>query len=162
MYAHWEGYFVHSTNAYLNFIADKKILISQLKDEFWSLTVRKRYKHNQINSDKNFSKFLLDIKSISDRSFKKGIFEKINGNSNLNSDILKFCCTTICIDHSNYADFFNFIDEDLIDRRNYIAHGSSLKFPPQEISEWRDKVVDLMRLTQTLIENAAVTASYCR
>lgn len=24
MYAHWEGHFVHATNAYLNFIAEKK------------------------------------------------------------------------------------------------------------------------------------------
>lgn len=103
---------------------------------------------------------MLDVKGLSDRSFKKGVFERINGNSNLNSDVLEFCCSCICIDVEPYKEMYDFIDRDLIDRRNYIAHGASLKFPISQISTWRDKVVDLMRLTQAQIENAAINASY--
>lgn len=162
MYAHWEGHFVYAANAYLNFIADKRVLISLLKDEFWALTVKKRYRHNQLNSEKSFSRFLVDIKGLTDRTFKKGTFERINGQSNLNSEVLEFCCSCICIDITPYQGMYDFIDKDLIDRRNHIAHGSSLKFPASQISDWRDKVVELMRLTQTQIENAATTASYSR
>lgn len=162
MYAHWEGYFVYAANAYLNFIADKRVLISLLKDEFWALTVKKKYRHNQLNSEKSFSRFLVDVKGLGDRTFKKGIFERINGQSNLNSEVLEFCCSCICIDVIPYRGMYDFIDKDLIDRRNHIAHGASLKFPASQISDWRDKVVELMRLTQTQIENAATVASYSR
>lgn len=162
MYAHWEGYFVYSTNAYLNYIAEKRIMISLLKDEFWALTVKKKYRHNQINSEKSFSRFLLEIKSLADRTFKKGIFDRVNGQANLNSEVLELCFSCICIDSTPFQSMYDFIDKDLIDRRNHIAHGASLKFPPSEISGWRDKVVDLMRLTQAQIENAVITASYNR
>lgn len=162
MYAHWEGYFVYAANAYLNFVAEKGILISSLKDQFWALTVKRKYRYNQLNSEKSFSRFLLEVKGLSDRNFKKGIFERINGQSNLNSEVLEFCCSGICIDITPYRCMYDFIDKDLIDRRNHIAHGSSLKFPASQISDWRDKVVELMRLTQTQIENAAITGSYRR
>ncbi len=162
LYAHWEGYFVYAANAYMNFIVEKNLLLSILKDEFWALTIKKRYKHNQINSEKNFSRFLLEVKSMGDRTLKKGLFERINGQSNLKSETLEYCCQCICIDHSPYRPFYDFIDNELVDRRNHIAHGASLRFQAKEISSWRDQVIDLMRLTQNQVENAAATAAYRR
>ena len=57
IYAHWEGFFVFATNSYLNFVTDKRIKVSLLRDEFWALTVRRRYRPQQISGDIQFARF---------------------------------------------------------------------------------------------------------
>ncbi|WP_423210585.1 MAE_28990/MAE_18760 family HEPN-like nuclease [Paracoccus yeei] len=162
LYAHWEGYFVVSANAYLNFLTTKRLAISMLRDEFWALSVRRKFRPEQIGGEVNFSKFLMSIRSEPDRSFKRGGFEKINGKSNLNSDVLSYCCGIIGIDVSPFSGYFSFIDDNLISKRNFVAHGEALRFDPQNIPIFRDKVVELMRLCQTQFENAAHMRSYMR
>ena len=162
LYAHWEGFFVYAANSFLTFLTEKKIKISLLKNEFWVLNVRSRYKPQQISSDILFTRFLLDVRSDVDSSFKKGRFEKINGRSNLKSERLRLCCIAIGIDAEAYASYFNFIDEELIEKRNYIAHGSSLRFNEQSLSIYRENIIDLMRISANLIENSTATKAYLK
>lgn len=160
IYAHWEGYFVYATNSYLNFLTEKRLSIGSLRDEFWALTVRRKYKPNQVSGDIQFTRFLMEIRSDSDRIFKKGNFEKINGASNLKSDVIKFCCGCIGLNPDAYSAYYEFIDHELLEKRNYIAHGSSIRFSEDSVAEYRDKVVDLMRITQNEIENIVVQKLY--
>ena len=162
IYAHWEGYFVMAANSYLNFLAEKRTLLSAMRDEFWALSVRKKFKPQHVAGDVQFGRFLMSIKAEPDRVFKKGGFERINGKSNLSSEVLIYCCELLGLPTVAFEVYFEFIDTMLIDRRNFIAHGESLRFPPQEVPEYRDKVVDLMRITQTQFENAAVQKSYLK
>ena len=159
-YAHWEGYFVFSTNAYLNFIASKRIMLTKLRREFWALSIRRRYKAQQLSGDILFNRFLIDIRVEEDRAFRKGNYEKINGASNLRSDVLKWCCEQIGIDAELFAEYFEFIDHKLVERRNFIAHGQSTRVDFETISEYRDKVVEMMRITEGALENAIYTESY--
>jgi hypothetical protein len=160
LYAHWEGYFVYAANCYLNYLTDKRLPLSILRDEFWALTVRKRVRPQQINGDISFSRFLMNLRQEKDRIFKKGNFERINGSSNLNSEVLVFCCAQIGLSDATFRSYFNFIDRNLIDKRNHIAHGSSLRFRADDVAIYRDNVVDLMRITQTAIENDVALTLY--
>lgn len=160
MYAHWEGYFVHATNSYLNFLTEKRINLGALRGEFWALTVRRKYKPHQLAGDIAFTRFLLEIQSDADRIFKKGNFDKISGASNLKSDVIQFCCHRIGLNSKAYSSYFDFIERELISKRNYIAHGASLRFAEDEVGEYRDKVVELMRITRNEIENTVVRELY--
>ncbi len=160
IYAHWEGYFVCATNSYLSFVANMRISLGLLRDEFWTLSIRRRYKHQQIAGDIHFNRFLLQIRSESDRTFKKGDFERINGMSNLNSDVLKWCCSQIGLNADAFSDYFEFIDNKLIHRRNFIAHGASHRVELDSVAEYRDKVIEMMRITETEIENSVFSSSY--
>jgi hypothetical protein len=162
MYAHWEGFFVYAANSYLNFVTEKRIKIGALRDEFWTLAVRRKYRPQQISGDVQFTKFLLEIKSEADRTFKKGNFERINGHSNLRFDVLEFCCRCLGINVGSYAGYEEFIDKKLIETRNFIAHGASIKFEHTDVSDFRDKVIDLIRITNNEIENIVVQESYRR
>lgn len=162
LYAHWEGYFVFAANSYLNFVAEKKKMISVLKDEFCALLIRRSVKHQQINSDQSLFKLLVQARGYQDRAFKKGSFERINGQSNLNSVVLANCCASIAVDGSGYEPYLSFIDNDLINKRNHVAHGASLRFEPSSVEEFRDNVLDLLRITQVAIENAATSGAYLR
>lgn len=162
LYAHWEGYFVVSANVYLSFLTQKRMVLSSLRDEFWALAIRKRFKPNQVGGDVNFNRFLMSIKAEPDRIFKKGNYEKINGGSNLNSDVLTFCCQSIGIEVEPFTPYFSFIDDMLIKKRNHIAHGEALRFASKDIPGYREKVVELMRIAQTQFENAGHSGSYRR
>lgn len=124
--------------------------------------MRRRFSPQQILGDQQFGKLLLQIRNDPDRLFKKGSYERINGKSNLSSRVLINCCRSVGLDPSIFSDFLTFIDSDLLDKRNYVAHGESLRIEAGDIPEYRDKVVDLMRVTQNGFENAAVTKSYLR
>ena len=160
LYAHWEGYFVFCANLYLNFVAEKRIKIDVLRDEFWALTIRRRYKYQQMNSDVRFNSFLLNLRNEGERVFKKGIFERINGMSNLKSDVLKWCCMQVGIAVDSFESYFEFLDEKLIARRNFIAHGEFMRVELSMISEYRDNVIDMMRITESEFENAVISATY--
>lgn len=164
IYAHWEGYFVFATNAYLNFVADKRLPLRDLKDEFWSLTIRKRYRAQQMTGSVQFNRFLLEIRrdSLNDRTFKKGAFERVSGSSNLRSEVLLFCCSCLGLSSSSFSPYLEFIDKELVETRNHIAHGSSLRFANSSVSVYRDKVVELMRVTKTEIENSVARELYKR
>lgn len=160
MYAHWEGYFVGAANSYLNYVTEKGVRVAGLRNEFWALTIRSRYRPNQIQGDIQFTRFLLDIKSEDDRVFKKGNFEPVNGASNLRSDVLLFCCKSIAINPDPFRPYFDFIDRELIEKRNYVAHGSLLRISESTIPDYRDKVIEIIRITSNEIENSAILGSY--
>ncbi|HEV7314903.1 MAE_28990/MAE_18760 family HEPN-like nuclease [Sphingopyxis sp.] len=162
LYAHWEGYFVVAANSYLGFVSEKRVNVSLLKEEFWAISVRKRYKSNQISGEKNFARFLVSIRSEPDKIFKRGNFDRINGQSNLNCEVLDFCLSCIAIDGRPFDGYREFIDKELVDRRNHVAHGASLRFEPGTISDYRDKVVDLLRIVHNEIENAANAGAYLK
>ena len=162
LYAHWEGYFVLAANSYLKFVSAKRFPIADLKDEFWAMAIKKRFNPNQIAPDRAFTKFLLEIRKDTGFLFKKGQADRINGQSNLNSDVLEFCCRCIGLTSCAYSNYMDFIDKDLINKRNHIAHGASLRFDADSVSAYRDKVVDLFRIVQTEIENAVTGETYRR
>ncbi|GAA5266025.1 hypothetical protein ACOSOMT5_P2452 [Acidiphilium sp. MT5] len=162
MYAHWEGYFVKASNSYLNFLAEKRTLLSAMRDEFWALSVIKRFQHANYVGDEKFRRFLISIRSDPDRSLKKGSFNKINGRSNLSSSVLVTCCEMVGLSPSFFEPYFEFIDNNLIVKRNFIAHGESLRFSSADVGPYRDKVVELMRITFNQFDNAVTRELYLR
>ena len=73
-----------------------------------------------------------------------------------------FCCECIGLNWRSYADYSVFIDDELIATRNHIAHGASLRFDEASLVNYREKVVELMRITQNEIENLVVSKAYLR
>jgi hypothetical protein len=161
-YAHWEGYFVFAANLYLNFLAEKRVRLSDLKNSIWALAIRKKFNSNQVGSDKNFHRFLVQIRDLPDATLRRGNLEKINANSNLRSDVLLFCCECLAIRGAAYQDYLEFIDKDLVDRRNFIAHGESLRISSDKVPDIRDKVMEILRITKNEIENTVVNKGYLR
>ena len=80
--------------------------------------------------------------------------------SNLSSEVLYWCCVQIGIESNPFLLYQDFIDDHLLKYRNFIAHGESLKVNTETISDFRDKVVDLMRIVENEIENAIVLKKY--
>lgn len=162
LYAHWEGYFVLAANAYLTFLSFQRLPLADLRDEFWVLAIKKKYKQSQVIGESNFHRLLMSIRKERELTFKPGRYERITGKSNLKSEILESCCMAIGIPTEPFQPYFDFIDKNLIDKRNFIAHGESLRFEYKDVPLYRDSVVELMRIAHNEFENAAISGSYKR
>ncbi|WP_162561806.1 MAE_28990/MAE_18760 family HEPN-like nuclease [Limimaricola hongkongensis] len=159
-YAHWEGYFVFAANSYLDYISNLKMPLSSLRDNFWALQMMKGNDHRSINSETQLYKFLERMRQEPDSSFRAGRFEKIKGRSNLRYEVVEYSCMVMGVDGSSYRPYSSFIDEDLCDVRNSIAHGSALKVKEEDVISVRDKVLELMRVSLNEFENAAIEGRF--
>ncbi|HFG1639951.1 TPA: MAE_28990/MAE_18760 family HEPN-like nuclease, partial [Vibrio cholerae] len=67
---------------------------------------------------------------------------------------------SIGIDTEKYESRYNLIDEGLLNKRNYIAHGEYLDVDSDGFRNLADEILHLLRLYKTDIENAASLAAY--
>ncbi len=63
---------------------------------------------------------------------------------------------------SKYMHLYPFIDESIVNKRNYIAHGEFMDVDLGEYKRISDRVFDLIRQYKDDIENIAVSKSYAR
>lgn len=86
--------------------------------------------------------------------------EAISTASNLSSEILKEITAVLGLDFSPYSTKANLIDEKLLKTRNEIAHGEYLVFDREEYIEVHQKIIEMLDLFRTQIENAAIQEQF--
>lgn len=138
LYAHWEGFIKQSSKSYLIFISKQKLKHKQLALNFKAITL-KGVINSCIKDNKSLSlanevqlleklmakedaKFLLPdyILHDKDKSF-------INTQSNLTPKIFRRFCSTLGIEYKTCLESKErYINEQLINNRNTIGHGSQL------------------------------------
>lgn len=89
-----------------------------------------------------------------------GVKGVIDTGSNLNSKIFSSILTTVGLSATTYETKYNYIDAELLGRRNRIAHGDYLDVDEDTIEEMADLVVGLLRDVKTDIENAIIMRAY--
>jgi len=67
---------------------------------------------------------------------------------------------SIGLDTKNHESRYNLIDESLLIRRNYIAHGEYLDIDPEGGRDLADEILLLLRLFNTDIENSVSLEGY--
>lgn len=162
LYAHWEGYFNSACSLYLSFVAEMGISTDHLKPNFWAITQLKSKNVDAIRSERDLYNLLCDLRSSPGRIFRRGRHAKITGRSNLNSRTLITGLEFLGLSSSNADPYTEFLDQQLLPDRNFIAHGESLSINDEKFDEYREGVVELMRLMKNEIENAAALKNYLR
>jgi hypothetical protein len=161
LYAHWEGFVKSVAEAYINFVAMKRLNFAELSNSFLALAVRQHIEN--ITTSNRMALQISAIEFLRSRSNEQsGISRetKINTRSNLNSDVFEDIAATLGIDSSKYCLRYNFINSCLIARRNAIAHGKFLDLNLKSYLMLSDNVVELLRWVKTDIENCATTQSF--
>lgn len=164
LYSHWEGYIKSVSSAYINYIVNKKLRFSALKQNFIAAGLSSKVDNNfsikNIRHKNEMVKLLLQ--NLSQEKFTGDSDVIIDTESNLNIDVLEKICITVGVD-INLLDIQKiWLDERLLKYRNKIAHGERMN--SQEITfdlrELKDLFIRLLMQYQTLISNAASTKSY--
>lgn len=161
LYAHWEGFVKSAAEAYINFVAMKRLALENLSHSFVALAAR-QHLDNLSNSTR--AKLQIDavtfLRSRLNEQANISPRTKINTRSNLNSEVFEDIALTLGIDTSRYLPRYNFLNTSLLSRRNAIAHGEYLDLDMNAYTDLSDDVVMLLRWVKTDIQNCASLESF--
>lgn len=161
LYAHWEGWVKNSLTAYLNYVNHQGHRYNELKSCMVVFGLKKRLNEIIESKSSNTSIAAIDflMGELSGRAQLK-IDSAINTASNLSSEVLKNLLLSVGFDEKPYETKNNLIDESLLKRRNFIAHGEFVDVAKSDWAILANEVISLMRNIKTDIENAVALKSY--
>ena len=161
IYAHWEGFLKKSGERYLEYIASKRLKNYQLSENFLTISLCETV--NIFQPSKKYSSF---FKVVEFFNFKMNNNAKIPSNkiidteSNLSSKVLKEIIWCLNLSYEGFEIKEKIIDNKLLRKRNFIAHGEEIETDENEIKYLKDEILNLMTLFKNKIENSAYSQSF--
>ncbi len=163
LYAHWEGYIKTAGNSYLKFVAIKKLKYEELATNFVAIAMKQKLKNatetNKATVFTEVADFMLN--QMNQRS-SIPYEDVVSTDSNLSSSILREITCLLGLDYSFYEMKEVIIDEQLLKRRNGIAHGEYLSLKREEYQQLHDEILAMMENFRTQLENNANQKLYLR
>lgn len=163
LYAHWEGFVKKSGSYYLEFVAAQRVPYNELTANFVALKLKAKFKEmgasGKVASGNALADFFCtELTARSNVPFKN----VVDTQSNLSSAVLADILAALGLDASGFETKFKFIDANLVNPRNHVAHGEAITVSMDEYSALHDSVIDLIETFRTEIENASVLKRYVR
>jgi len=157
LYAHWEGWIKRVAEHYVAFVIAQKLTYGELSDSFLALSLKARmddFAHaNRSTVNIAFAAFL---RNDLDKQARFGSRRAIQTDSNLNSEILHRILMSLGIDSTPYDMHARLIDQQMLKRRNQIAHGEYLNLGLDDFLILHSKVTELLsRFTSDVLNGAA-------
>jgi len=155
LYAHWEGFAKEACEAYLDFVAVRRLRYEELGDAFL-MTALKALLRRLDSGDTAAAADAIDVvrrpMMARARVPRKAV---INTQSNLRHDVLVEMCRAVGLPTEDFLTRKQFIDRSLCDARNEIAHGR-LYYPEAEtFDQHREDVLQMLtNLKATIIQYA--------
>lgn len=163
LYAHWEGFVKKASAYYLEFVSSHRLPYGRLAPNFVALALKAKFHELSASEKISGANLLADffctsLNKQSNVPYKGAVDTK----SNLSSKVLQDILSALGIPHNNFSTRMNFIDSNLVNPRNHIAHGEDFNLNTQEYMELHDAVMSLLETYKNEVENAAVLKSYER
>ena len=163
LYGHWEGFIKKSATYYLEYINGQSLRYIDLLSCFIVFGLKKKL--NDIASSKNSETSIATLDFLTNELQNRAILQinsAIRTEYNLSSSVFSNILNSIGFDQSKYEARFNLIDESLLKRRNYLAHGEFLDVDSDGFRSLADEILTMLRWFKTDIENAASLELYKR
>lgn len=163
LYAHWEGFVKKSSSYYLEFVSSHRLPYGRLAPNFVALTLKAKFNELAVNEKISGANLLAEFfcNSLNKQSnvpYRGAVDTK----SNLSSKVLQDILSALGFPHANFSTRMNFIDSNLVNPRNHIAHGENIDLSPSDYMELHDAVMTLLETYKNEVENAAVLRSFER
>jgi hypothetical protein len=157
LYAHWEGFVKKSSSYYLEYVASHRLPYKSLTANFIGLTLRAKFfelgASEKISAGNDLAKFFsTELESRSNVPYKKTVDTK----SSLSSKVLIDILDALGLDVTQFATRLKYIDTNLVNPRNHIAHGEVLEMSVEEYLVLHDAVITLIETYRNEVENASV------
>jgi hypothetical protein len=160
-YAHWEGFAKAACQAYLDFVAMRRLQIQELAPCFAALAVRKMV---MMESDR--SPVALDISMVNiirNKATERAYLQRhkvVETRSNLSSEVLQGLLCALGLPATQFEPKFNFLDHKLLASRNEIAHGRETAPSSADYDEIHDQVMQMIQDLSNELRNAVALARY--
>jgi hypothetical protein len=159
-YAHWQGFVLYSSSAYLEYLNYRRLKFEELTINLQALAYKDKIR-SYGSPPKEISHYLKII-GLTKKIVEWDIDKVIDSNSNLDYKNFENICQSVGIDCQNYWSTYKpFIDELVVNRCS-IAHGGldvqSYKYADKVLT----KVIEFIDNYRTELENLAITdACFC-
>jgi hypothetical protein len=172
LYAHWEGFIKNVSDLYYEFVSFQNLKIESLSDAFIGIALRSEIE--LLVSSKKLVQHTKLIKILFEKKQKEAFFSSTSPikTSNLKYNVFEDVCILIGIDPSVFAERYRVsfdrsieltIDEDLVKRRNTIAHGEFLTVTVEEYKNLYQTVVNgFLYNFKEIVMDAAQSKRYTR
>jgi hypothetical protein len=167
LYAHWEGYIKKSGKCYLKFVAENKIKVCDLTENFKAICLKGLSKevlssNNSLNLSNEF-KLILKYSKLNDYTLDKLIKvdlendkdkQVIDTHDNLNPAVFKNILSILGLTYKKqYESREKFIENHLLANRNSIGHGSKKLFIEEDFDLEINSIKKLRDIIISIIEN---------
>lgn len=163
LYAHWEGFVKKTSAYYLEFVASHRLPYGRLAANFVALTLRAKFQalgaSNKVSGGNELADFFC---TALDRQSSVPYREGVDTKSNLTSKALLDVLDALGLDRTQFATRLHFIDANLVNPRNHIAHGEELSLTTSEYLDLHNDVLSLIETYRNEIENSSVQKRYER
>ena len=156
-YAHWEGHVKFSARKYVEHIALRKLMYSELSPQFYRnyFLPRLAALSSSKTSVAERCSLVIEILSSQENRFVKIHDDLINTRANLNSDVISDICLVCDIRGDYFEDKATFIDAILLKRRNAIAHGEDTFVHENDLDDLSNQTISIMRAFSDELDNGA-------
>ncbi|MBN1252831.1 MAG: hypothetical protein JXA16_11895 [Bacteroidales bacterium] len=159
LYAHWEGYVNNVSCNYLKYVKSKKLKYIDLKAQFITLSLKHKLNlHEALNIESQTEMVNFILKNLNEKSnipYKNIIKTK----ANLTFKVFEEILFLLGIEKQKFLKYQSIID-DLVELRNYIAHGENKIVEKDTFFLFYNEVISLMDFFKTEIENSAATENF--
>lgn len=165
LYAHWEGFIKKCSDLYYKFVSYQNCTISELSDCFISIALRSEIELLQNTKKLTLHNTIVNI--FFTKQNKKANFSSTNPikTSNLRYHVFEDVCLMIGIDIDNFHKRYSSVGfdrniektiNDLVDKRNFIAHGDYLPIKEKEFKDLYNIIVNglLYNFKEVIMDSA--------
>lgn len=161
LYAHWEGFVKKSSSYYVEYVSSQRIPYRKLRSNFLAISLRSKFdllgNSGKISAANDLADFFCNkLDTPSSIPYKNSIDTK----SNLSSKVLLDIISALGLDKSKFETRLNFIDSNLVNPRNHIAHGETLFISIKEYLNLHEDVISLIETFRNEIENSTIEKLY--
>lgn len=172
LYAHWEGFVKRISDFYYEFVSCQNLKIEELNDAFVGIALRGEIE--LLFQSKKLVQHSKIIKTLIEEKQKEAYFSSNSPikTSNLKYEIFEDVCALLAIEPTLFEERYRIkfdrsikltINEDLVKRRNTIAHGEFLTISNTEYKNLYQVIVNgLLYNFKEIVMDAAQTKSYIR
>lgn len=144
LYAHWEGYVKESCQAYVDFVAKRRLKVGELNDGLLKV-VLDQLNRRSVSGDEAAMQALMEAVRTPDNARARIPRDTIvDTKSNLRSIVLSEILRCIGFEPDAFLTKNNLIDKTLCDGRNAIAHGRDYYPNPDEFDSLHDEVMSML------------------
>ena len=163
LYAHWEGFVKKSSSHYLEYVASHRLPYKNLATNFVGLKLKSKFfelsASEKISGGNALAEFFCtELDQRSNLPYRNAVDTK----SNLSSKVLVDILDALGLDVSQFETRLKFIDTNLVNPRNHIAHGEGFDMSVDDYLTLHDDVLALIETYRNEVENASVSGRFKR
>ena len=162
-YAHWEGFVKQALEYYLTMVRTQAPQLDKLSDAWAGLALDRHVaKQHGLGDHEKTAEICRAVRDDGLSGAHLPTNKIVDTRGNLKSELFRELFEMLGLDSGGFSTRFNYIDSNLLNLRNSIAHGRATAPSVDEFLETADVVSELIERVHVSVLNAAAARAFLR